>query len=111
MKTVGIYIFLFVLGLYGHSQAADCIRCRGQLVCVGDGESLLIGKCGNPDYIEDRGIVKIPLLSGGYAYKPVRVFYYNCGSDRLVQFVTLTGGVITGIVSGDYGNGPLRCNE
>lgn len=105
-----VVIILIMVCLAGRAWGVDCIRCKGHLVCEGDGESVLIEKCGHPDHIEDRGVLKIRLEYGGYMYKPVRVFYYNCGSNRLVQFITITGGVVTHIKSGDYGTGTVRCN-
>ncbi|MEJ5300341.1 MAG: DUF2845 domain-containing protein [Thermodesulforhabdaceae bacterium] len=103
----------FVTLLFANTTlAVDCIRCSGNLVCEGDGESQLISICGKPDYVEDKGIIKVPLGSGAYAYQPAKVFYYNCGSNRLDQFITITGGTVTKIRAGNrYGSGIPRCNE
>ena len=112
VKIWCLLIYIVVLVFADTSLAVQCIRCGGNLVCEGDSESELMEVCGKPDYVEDKGILKIPVGYRSYAYKPVRVFYYNCGSDRLVQFVTITGGTITEIRSGKkYGSGVPRCNE
>jgi|YNPBryantNP2012_1023418.scaffolds.fasta_scaffold29545_2 hypothetical protein len=112
VKTLWLVACFVALFFVNTSMAVQCIRCGGNLVCEGDSESELMEVCGKPDYVEDKGILKIPVGYRSYAYKPVRVFYYNCGSDRLVQFVTITGGTITEIRSGKkYGSGIPRCNE
>jgi hypothetical protein len=96
MKKV-FYSFLFVLLTFGIAEAGNCIRCEGQIACVGDSKFDLIKKCGQPAYSERVSTETEGSVSGGsvnLSEQDVEKFYYTFGGLIMDKIVTIRNGKI-----------------
>ena len=99
MRKVTILTFLLVT-LVSSSSMAFSFRCGREIVLVGDTTIEVLMKCGEPTLLEEVG----SLLS-----EKVEKWYYNCGSHKFIQILTLRAGVVESIKIGDYGRGESDC--
>jgi hypothetical protein len=95
---------------------ADSLECDGRRVSPGDTKVDLLGKCGEPtardERTEERQTATVDKSSQtGEARKVTEVvetWLYDFGPQRFVQYVTLTGGKVRAVKSGDYGTASAR---
>ena len=102
--------------LAASSARADSLECEGRHVSPGDTKVDLLGKCGEPtareERVEEKQTATVDRASQtGEARKVTEVvetWVYDFGPQRFVQYVTLTGGKVRAVKSGDYGTTSAR---
>jgi hypothetical protein len=108
--------FAVLVALSVSSARADSLECEGRRVSPGDTKVDLLGKCGEPtareERVEERQTATVDKASqAGEARKVTEVvetWVYDFGPQRFVQYVTLTGGKVRAVKSGDYGTASNR---
>lgn len=105
-----------LVALAASSARADSLECEGRHVSPGDTKVDLLGKCGEPtardERVEETQTATVDKASQtGEARKVTEVvetWVYDFGPQRFVQYVTLTGGKVRAVKSGDYGTASVR---
>lgn len=121
--SISVVIAFFILNA-GLIYAACNMRCPvngdSVIICDGDTKFDTVRKCGEPDYVEDIGIIfsgrfgsvaNSTGTEGSYEElaKSVEKWYYNCGEGRFMKIITFQGNEVVMIENGDYGSGPQKC--
>ena len=130
MKKIGLAFFLLVIAAGsspGQIHAAS-LRCGVRIITEGDYKDRVLAECGAPDQVEtweeeqDYRFQRNPAYYGiydNYDYGPsvtepgkpfrvkkmvvVEVWIYNHGPTRFTDHLRLENGIVTEIISGDYG--------
>jgi hypothetical protein len=127
MKTKLSFIFFLSLFFIASSNvSANGFYCDGKLISVGDTKYEVLGKCGEPDFIDVRTEKRVkrdyyrelvPLwdfnrYSTRQLYREpflvveevvIEEWTYNFGPTRFIRYLTFENGKLVNIVSGDYG--------
>jgi hypothetical protein len=110
VAVAAVAAVLAVLPAAVRARDDTSIRCAGGLVAIGDATIDLLGKCGEPTLREghtDLTTVVYTTASGAPARATavgVERWTYDFGPSRFVVIVTVTGGRVTAIGGGTWGN-------
>jgi len=108
--------------------ALDSFRCGSEIVKNGDTTFEVRGKCGEPDYREitvlevkksskkKKTTRKTITVHAGSDYNGVSFgdekWYYDCGPNRFIYFLTFSGSELNNVERGGYGTeGCLPCPD
>lgn len=116
MSRSRCWLFAVFACLAVSSARADSLECEGRHVSPGDTKVDLLGKCGEPtareERVEDKQTATMEKSSQtGEARRVTEVvetWVYDLGPQRFVQYVTLAGGKVRTVKSGDYGTASAR---
>jgi hypothetical protein len=103
MRDARLYVLFILAVSLGAAEPAFGLRCKGQLIDVGDTKLEVSSACGEPASIERPGTVVIE--HGGF-YWPIAVdeeWVYNFGPQQFIRFVRFRGGRVVHIESGRHG--------
>ena len=102
--------------LAGSALAEDSMRCGSRLVSHGDGKDKVRTLCGEPTYVDVRGMVRrSPMYRYGYGvYEfdyygpgyydvPIEVWTYNLGPHKLLRRLRFIGEELDRIDTDGYG--------
>ncbi|NLI80350.1 MAG: DUF2845 domain-containing protein [Deltaproteobacteria bacterium] len=82
----------------------DSLRCGNDVVQTGDNELTLLKACGEPTMKRTESVaVRSGKKGKGTVYQDVHRWYYNRGKNDFIYILTLEGGKITSIETGDRG--------
>lgn len=93
---------LCLMLLLGFGNAAFAMRCGNLLVHEGDHMLDVLDKCGDPDYRDQRTVVRGQqlrhpygaLLEGRYEEIDVEEWVYNFGPHRFKQYLRFENGIL-----------------
>ncbi|HZF14895.1 MAG TPA: DUF2845 domain-containing protein [Steroidobacteraceae bacterium] len=94
------------------SSPAFAFRCGNKLVLEGDTRSEVINKCGEPDEVTRKTMLRAPIYwyygtpitVGGVDIEiPVEIWLYNLGPSRLMQRLRFEDGELVDIETLGYG--------
>lgn len=91
------------------SDPALALRCANGLIDTGDRRQQVIEACGEPDFIDRRPVF---LNALGHAVPGVEEWYYNPGSQRLINVIVLRSGRVQALRTdgrGLAGEPPRAC--
>ncbi|MGD9210682.1 MAG: DUF2845 domain-containing protein [Desulfobacteraceae bacterium] len=112
-------LFLFVL-LFIHSVAFGdaTFRCKGNIISIGDYQSTVLDKCGEPDHMDtwEETVEEFVSKNRNYGTDGLRVgkriekiikyerWTYNLGSGKFIRYLLFKNNVLDKINTGDKGS-------
>ena len=109
------FLVLVVLGVAlpgALARANDGLSCAGGVVSVGDSRLDLLGKCGQPTFVESRLAQRSEWVgdrvqgASRTVTITVETWTYDLGRGRLVQYARIEAGRVVDVRSGGYGREP-----
>lgn len=112
----GVHRALMLLLALGFAGDAAALRCGGRVVDTGDYDFQVRERCGEPYWYETYSELRVIGAHGPLEHRVERVFedwYYNFGSNRLVQRLRFRDGRLVRVEALGYGSGSIggQCND
>jgi hypothetical protein len=100
-------LFFFMLLTFALSQSLawseSTLRCKNDIVSLGDTQYEVLSKCGDPVHKATVGEQK-QRRPGGADYMPVEEWTYNFGPTSFIYVLQFTGGKLTDIITKERGH-------